>query len=74
MIHNGLTISSLMNYHTEHKSQIMNRDKQLMQKLGLLVAKAKGDLENTANRYIELLMQITKNERLLKEKEIKDHE
>jgi len=57
----GLTASSLVEFHTQHKFIIQAHDETVYRKLGRLVADAgKNHLADTAEEYLTLLMQALK--------------
>ena len=54
---NGMTPAALVDFHTRHKFSVLAHDEPVYRELGRLVAAAgKGDIAETAEAYIRLLM------------------
>lgn len=57
----GLTSASLVDFHSRHKFIVLAHDEPVYRELGRLVAEAgKGDLSETADEYLGLLMRALK--------------
>ncbi len=61
MVHKGLTKGALIKFHTRYKYLLMAHDPKGYYELGPLLANAGGNLEETAQAYIEGFMASLKN-------------
>ena len=58
LVHDGLTVSGLINFHSQHKLNLLAHSEVILRNLGKLVANTREDnIEQTATTYISELMQ-----------------